>query len=69
MVRDFSTYSKRDCGKLVRQAGDALDIDVLDDTWQFYDNSNKGQASLERLDKSCVPFNKQVHRTNAKSIY
>lgn len=69
MGRDFSGYSERDCGKLVRQGGDRLDADILDDTWQFYDNTKRGANTLERLDKKCMAFDKYVDRTHAKSIY
>ena len=67
--RDFTTYSERNSEKLMRQGGNALDGDILDETWQFYDRSYKDAASLERLDKKCLQFNKYADRTHARSIY
>lgn len=67
--RDFVSYSDRDSAKLLRQGGDRLDVDILDDTRQFYDTTKKEAHSLERLDKQCLPFNKYAERTHARSIY
>lgn len=66
---DFSTYKERNSAQLIRQGGNDEDLDILDETWQFYDNTMRGKHTLERLDKNCISFNKVVDRTHDKSIY
>ncbi len=71
-MREFDSYTVRDSGLLIMQAGDANNRDCFvprSRADQVYDSGQKEKNLMERLDKQCLQFDKYDKRSHNRSIY